>query len=176
MSLIGQARTTRPVHPRGELLHGRLYRHGLWPATEATWLDEPGRDDVLVRLSRPDSLALRIPVGGGRSGDLLLTGTGGLLGRYVLGAARPPQARTLTTTLDYRTPTGDGVVLGARANGVESFELTCATEDGDVRVFADLRLSRRPVDADVAFDPVRHRLPGLDPRPGAERLRYPRSA
>ena len=176
MSLIGQARTTRPVHPRGELLRGRLYRHGLWPATEATWLDQPGEDDVLVRLARPDSLALRVPVGDGRSGDLLLTGAGGLLARYVLGAARPSQARTLTTTLDYRTPTGDGVVLGARANGIESFELTCATQDGNVRVFADLRLSGSPVERDVSFDPLGHRLPGLDPRPGAERLRYSRSA
>jgi hypothetical protein len=28
---------------------------------------------------------------------------------------RPVHLRTLTTTLDHRTPTGDGVVLGARA-------------------------------------------------------------
>jgi hypothetical protein len=187
MSLLGQARTTtRPERPRSGLLHGRLYRHGLWPATEASWLDQPGEDDVLVRVSRGvglpaavpavDALALRIPVGGGRSGDLLLAASGGLLTRYVLGAARPPQARTLTTVLPYRAPTGSAVTLSARANGVESFELSCATEDGDVRVFADLRLSCRPSDASIAFDPLRHRLPGLEPRPGAERMRFARSA
>jgi hypothetical protein len=187
MSLLGQARaTTRPERPRGGLLHGRLYRHGLWPATQATWLDQPGEDDVLVRVSRAvslpaavpavDALALRVPVGGGRSGDLLLTASGGLLARYVLGAARPPQARTLSTLLPYRTPTGGAVVLTARANGVESFELSCATEDGGLRVFADLRLSRRPSAASFGFDPLRHRLPGLEPRPGAERTRFARSA
>ena len=187
MSLLGQARTTtRPERPRGGLLHGRLYRHGLWPATEATWLDQPGEDDVLVRLSRAvglpaavplvDALALRIPVGGGRSGDLVLAASGGLLTRYVLGAARPPRARTLSTLLPYRTPTGSGVVLTARANGVEIFELSCATEGGDPRVFADLRLSRRPSDASLTIDPLRHRLPGLEPRPGAERTRFARSA
>ncbi len=68
------------------------------------------------------------------------------------------------------------MVLGARANGVESFELSCATEGGDVRVFADLRLSCRVSDEEVSFDPVRHPLPGLEPRPGTERARYPRSA
>ena len=175
MSLLGQARTTtRPERPRGGLLHARLYRHGLWPATEAQWLDEPGQDDVLVRVSH--GLALRIPVGPGRSGDLLLADAGGLLTRFVLGPARPPRARTLSTLLPYRTPSGSAVVLGARANGVESFELSCATEDGDVRVFADLRLSCRVSDEEVSFDPVRHPLPGLEPRPGTERARYPRSA
>jgi hypothetical protein len=175
MSLLGQARTTtRPERPRGGLLHGRLYRHGLWPATEAPWLDEPGQDDVLVRIT--GGLALRIPLGPGRSGDLVLAAAGGLLTRYVLAPARPPRTRTLSTLLPYRTPSGDAVVLTARANGVESFELSCATEDGDVRVFADLRLSCRPADGDVSFDPVRHRLPGLEPRSGTERARYARTA
>jgi hypothetical protein len=173
----------KPLHPRGELMRGRLYRHGLRPATEVDWLDQPGEDDVLVRLSRaiglpgalPDihGLAVRIPVEGG-VGDLLFASTGwGRLSRYVLTAARSPQARPMTTLLPYRAPVG-AVLLGARANGAESFELSCATRDSDFQVFADLRLSRCAVDdPDVSFDPVRHQLPGLDQYPAVERLREP---
>lgn len=173
----------KPLHPRGELMRGRLYRHGLWPATEVDWLDQPGQDDVLVRLSRaiglpgalPDihGLAVRVPVEGG-SGDLLFASTGwGKVSRYVLTAARAPQTRPMTTLLPYRSPVG-AVLLGARANGAESFELSCATHDSDFRVFADLRISRSAVDdPDVSFDPVRHQLPGLEQYPAVELLREP---
>jgi hypothetical protein len=174
----------KPLHPRGELMRGRLYRHGLGPATDVDWLDQPGEDDVLVRLSRaiglpgalPDihGLAVRIPVEGGGVGDLLFASTGwGKLSRYVLTAARSPQTRPMTTLLPYRAPVG-AVLLGARANGVESFELSCATHDSDFRVFADLRVSRSAVDdQDVAFDPVLNQLPGLDQYPAVELLREP---
>jgi hypothetical protein len=79
----------------------------------------------------------------------------------------------MTTLLPYRGPYGP-VLLGARANGAESFELSCATPDFDFRVFADLRLSRCAVDdQDVSFDPVRHQLPDLDQYPAVEMLREP---
>ena len=42
----------KPLHPRGELVHGRLYRRGLEAAVGVPWLDEAGSDDVLVRFSR----------------------------------------------------------------------------------------------------------------------------
>lgn len=173
----------KPLHPRGELLRGRLYRHGLWPTTEVDWLDQPGEDDVLVRLSRaiglpgalPDihGLAVRVPIEGG-FGDLLFASTGwGKVSRYVLTAARSPRARPMTTLLPYRSPVGP-LLLGARANGAESLELSCATHDSDFRVFADLRLSRCAVDdEDVSFDPVCHQLPGLEQYPAVELLREP---
>jgi len=182
-SLAAARPAAKPLHPRGELMRGRIYRHGLWPATEVDWIDRPGEDDVLVRLSRaiglpsalPDihGLAVRVPVEGG-VGDLLFASTGwGKLSRYVLTAARSPQARPMTTLLPYRGPSGP-VLLGARANGAESFELSCATPDFDFRVFADLRLSRIAVDdEDVSFDPVRHQLPDLDQYPTVEMLREP---
>jgi hypothetical protein len=182
-SLAAARPAAKPLHPRGELMRGRIYRHGLWPATEVDWIDRPGEDDVLVRLSRaiglpsalPDihGLAVRVPVEGG-VGDLLFASTGwGKLSRYVLTAARSPQARPMTTLLPYRGPSGP-VLLGARANGAESFELSCATPDFDFRVFADLRLSRCAVDdQDVSFDPVRHQLPDLDQYPAVEMLREP---
>lgn len=183
-SLAAVRPAAKPLHPRGELVRGRLYRHGLWPATDVAWLDEPGEDDVVVRLSRaiglpgalPDihGLAVRIPVGDGSHGDLLFASTGwGRFSRFLLTASRSPQGRPMTTLLPYRTPSG-AVVVGARANGAESFELSCAAYDGEWRVFADLRLSSRPADdGDISFDPVQHQLPGLEQYPAVERLREP---
>lgn len=184
-SLAAVRPAPKPLHPCGELLRGRLYRHGLWPTTDVGWIDQPGEDDVLVRLSRalglpgvlPDihGMAVRIPVGDdGEVGDLLFASTGwGRVSRYVFTASRSPQGRPMTTLLPYRTPAG-AVLLGARANGAESFELSCATHDGDFRVFADLRLSRSVVDGpDVSFDPVLHQLPGLEQYDAVERLREP---
>jgi hypothetical protein len=147
------------------------------------WLDEPGQDEVLVRLSRaiglpgalPDihGLALRVPVADGSCGDLLLATTGwGRITRFVLTPTRRPTGRPMTTLLPYRAPTG-AVVLGARARGAESFELAVAPYDGEWRVFADLRLSPQPLDEDLSFDPVEHQLPGLEQYPAVERLREP---
>jgi hypothetical protein len=181
-SLAAVRPAPKPLHPRGELVRGRLYRHGVQPPVEVAWLDERGEDDVLVRLSRaiglpdrlPDihGLALRVPVADGSYGDLLFATTGwGRITRFVLTPTRRPD-RPMTTLLPYRAPTG-AVVLGARANGAESFELSVAPYDGEWRTFADLRLSRQPLDEDVSFDPVEHQLPGLEQYAAVERLREP---
>jgi hypothetical protein len=174
----------KPLHPAGDVVTGRVYRRGLRPGTGVAWLDEPGEDEVLVRLSRaiglpgtmPDihGLALRVPVPGGGFGDLLLASTGfGRLTRFVLTASRSAQGRPMTTLLPYRTSTGP-LLIGARADGVETFELSCAPAGGDWRPFADLRLCRLPADdAPVSFDPVRHQLPGLEQYPAVARLREP---
>ncbi len=177
MFLLAPTRIVRPLQLHSELLRGRLYRHGLLPAVGAAWLDEPGQDDVLVRTSvaigipgaLPDvhALAVRIPVAGSGTGDLLFTGSGwSRISRYVPRPQRSVPGRSMPASLAYRTP-GGAVLLRARANGAESFELACATSGGEFRVFADLRLSRSPVEEEVSFDPDGRPLPGLEPVRGA---------
>lgn len=103
-------RRGKPLHPRGTVLAGRLVRHGSARPWGAAWLDEPGEDAAVVRLSRavglpsglPDvlGLALRVPGapvdergdGDGEDGgdggavvDLLFATTGlGRLSRWAL--------------------------------------------------------------------------------------------
>src|SRR4051794_35292637 len=105
-------RACKPLHPRGEILPGRIYRRG-WDATTSTtgvaWLDEPGEDDVDVRRSRaiglpgwlPDvqGLAVRVRSQDGEA-DLLFATTGmGRVSRFVLSPTRRAQRRPMTTLL-----------------------------------------------------------------------------
>ncbi|MEP9362683.1 hypothetical protein ABLE68_06940 [Nocardioides sp. CN2-186] len=169
----------KPLHPRGVVLRGRIYRHGSPEPVGVPWLDEPGEDDVQVRLSRaiglpsamPDIHGLAVRVG---SGDLLFASTGwGRLSRFVLTASRDPRGRPMTTLLPYRTDAGP-VLLGARAVGAETFELAWAHRAGDWQPFAVLRLSTaRAADQHLSFDPVRHQVDGLQQYPSVVRLREP---
>ncbi|MCW2795502.1 hypothetical protein [Nocardioides sp.] len=173
----------KPLHPRGVVVAGRIFRTGLAEPTGSPWLDEPGEDEVLVRVSRavglPTSLpdihgvAIRVPAGESY-GDLLFASTGwGRLTRFLLTAGMTVEDRPMTTLLPYRTESGP-VLLGVRAAGTETFELACAPYDGDWRHVADLRLSTLPApDQDVDFDPVQHQLPGLEQYPSVARLRQP---
>jgi hypothetical protein len=182
-SLSALRPAAKPLHPRGDVVAGRLYRSGSDASSGVAWLDEVGQDDVLARRSRavglpgslPDvhGLAVRVPVPGGH-GDLLFSTTGwGRLSRFVLTPSRTPQGRPMTTLLPYRTPQGP-VLLGARSTGEETFELAWARYDGDWHAFADLRLSQLPgTDEDVSFDAVLHQLPGLEQYDAVERLREP---
>ena len=174
----------KPLHPRGEVTQGRLFRRGAQPATGVAWLDEPGTDDVLVRRSRtiglpgsaPDihGLAVRVPRPDGGYGDLLLATTGwGRVTRFLLTASRSPRRRPMTTLLPYRTDRGP-LLLGARAIGEDCFELAVATPEGEWTRFADLRVSALPAaDQDVSFDPVAHQVPGLEQYAAVERMREP---
>ncbi len=177
----------KPLHPRGEVTRGRLFRCGARPVTGVPWLDEIGEDDVLVRRSRaiglpgsaPDihGLAVRVPRPDGGHGDLLLASTGwSRVTRFVLTLSRSPRRRPLTTLLPYRTEQGP-LLLGARATGGDSFELAAAAPEGEWVRFAELRLSALPAGdpfgTDVAFDPVANRLPGLEQYDAVERLREP---
>lgn len=174
---------TKPLHPAGEILTGRIHRHGSDPLAGVPWLDEPGEDEVLVRRSRaiglpaalPDihGLAIRVRTDDGDA-DLLLASTGwGRLTRFVLTVSRDPAGRPLTTLLPYRTP-GGPVLIGARAMGPDSYTLTWAVHGGPWQTFGVLILSRRPAgEPDISFDPVRHQLAGLEQYPAVVRLREP---
>lgn len=66
------------------------------------------------------------------------------------------------------------VVLGARASGPGGYQLFWATYDGEWQRFAELVLGDEPAaDQHISFDPVRHRLPGLEQYPVVVRLREP---
>jgi hypothetical protein len=124
---VARVRHRKPLHPRGLVVPALVERHGAAPPVGAAWVDEPGRDEGVVRLSRsaglpagwPDvwGLALRVAAPRATSGvaDLLLGGAfAGPLGRHVLTLTRGPRA-PLTTVLPYRTGTGRRVLLGALA-------------------------------------------------------------
>jgi hypothetical protein len=176
-------RSRKPLHPRGEVLTGRIYRHGSDMPTGVPWLDQPGRDEAVVRRSRaiglpwplPDihGMAVRVTSAQG-AGDILFASTGwSRLGRFVLTASRHRRVRPMTTLLPYRTTAGP-ILIGARARGTRNYELFWARRDGPWQTFAELILSGPAGDdQDISFDPVRVQLPGLQQYPFVERLREP---
>lgn len=179
--------TDKPLHPYGVLCEGTVSRTGANPPSGVHWLDERGEDQVLVRLSRavglprpfPDihGLALRVPVAGGRAGDLLFATTGtGSLTRFWL---RPTMTgrHTHSTLLPYRTPAGPRVLAALPRPADDEFDLALAALGGAWRRFAVLRVGgladgARP-DPNVTFDPVLNTVPGLQPYPWVARLREP---
>jgi len=166
----------KPLHPRGEVLAGRLRRLGTLSPTGVAWLDDPSGDpngeEVLVRRSRavglpgpvPDvhGLAIRVPLPGQVPpyGDVLLASNGfGLLTRFILVPTRRPGGRPLTTLLPYRSPAGP-LLLGARERVPDSgsvsaaFELAYAVGSRPFEVFAELTLSPMAADPGDPGDPT----------------------
>ena len=124
---VARLRHRKPLHPRGLVVPARLERHGLPRPVGSPWLDEPGTDTGVARISRsaglPDGwpdvwgLALRLDVAQSPSGvaDLLLAGSfAGPVGRHALALRRGLRA-PLTCVLPYRTANGQLVVIGAPA-------------------------------------------------------------
>jgi hypothetical protein len=188
--LFGRLRRSKgkALHPRGELVRARLRRRGTAPRTGVEWLDEPGVDDVVVRLSRsiglpgpmPDVLgfAMRVPVGTDRCGDVLLASTGtGALGRFLLRPARFEQQATYSSLFPYRTAAGPLLVAAfPNSDRPGHFELARARLTGTWIVFATLDLLDAPEDASdaaVPFDPILNLVPGLEPYEWSRRLREP---
>ncbi|MDP9822941.1 hypothetical protein [Nocardioides massiliensis] len=172
----------KPLHPRGEVWEATLERTGHpGPPTGVDWIDEPGTDPALARVSTaiglptgwPDfqGLALRVDVEHGWS-DLLLASTGsGALTRFLLRPARSPHSPALTTLMPYRGPHGP-LVLGARSTGPDTYAVAWASARGPWRTFAALRLLR-PAPQEISFDPLRFPPPGLDNYRWTARLREP---
>ncbi|MFN8192422.1 MAG: hypothetical protein U0R78_18760 [Nocardioidaceae bacterium] len=185
---LGLARAAvKPLHPEGETRLAVVRRHGSPEPTGVAWLDETGVDDVLVRQSRavgipaplPDihGVAIRVPTSDGAVGDLLLASTGwGRLTRFVLTAGPSAGTRPMTTLLPYRTDRGP-LLIGARSSGPDAYVLAWTVGAGAWRIFGALELGERVSveagDARISFDPVQHRLPGLEQYPTVMRLREP---
>ncbi len=124
---VARLRHRKPLHPRGLVVPVRLDRHGLTEPVGSPWLDRPGTDTGVARISRsaglPDGwpdvwgLALRLDAAQSPSGvaDLLLAGSfAGRAGRHALALRRGLRA-PLTCVLPYRTEGGTLVMIGAPA-------------------------------------------------------------
>jgi len=169
----------KPLHPEGRLYAGRLLRTGTATLVGVPWLDEPGEDDAIVRISRaiglPDALpdfqglAIRVRDRAGDA-DLLFASTGwDPVTRHVL-LPRWAQGRPQTTLLPYRTAAGP-VVLGARGDDA-GFDLWWAPVGKGWRTLGRLELGERlDIPTAVSFDPVKHQPPGLDQYRWVEQLR-----
>ena len=177
-------RPAKPLHPRGEVFSGRLHRRGTIdvPPTGVGWLDEPGEDEVLVRLSRavglpghlPDihGLAVRVIAPDGPA-DILFATTGtGRIGRYLLTACRHPGGRPMTTLLPYRTAAG-AVILSAEIIHDRTCRLSWALGSGPWHPFGTIDLSRDHGDPGIWFDPVMNQMAGLGQFPFVLLLREP---
>jgi hypothetical protein len=188
LSALARLRRGKPMHPEGAVFTGVLERRGAEPPCGVRWLDEPGRDDVVVRLSRgvglpdrlPDilGLAVRIPRDG-QPIDLLLSSTGqGVLGRF-LPVPRRDAAATYTSIMGYRSDAGTIRLAGLPepahlpsaperqaervAGRPTAFTMAAAVGRGRWRPFARLLLTApvHPRDPDLRFDAVLHPPPGL---------------
>ena len=185
--VVGALRTRgrKALHPQGAVRQGLILRRGCGAKTGVHWIDEPGDDRVLVRLSRatglpgflPDimGLALRVPCKGGGHGDLLLATTGtGAVGRFILRPTRRP-GRPYGSLMPYRSPAGP-LLLAAfplAADGTR-FELACSALSGAWSAFGVLEVRSDwddALDALLSFDPVLNELPGLHSYRGAAQLR-----
>jgi hypothetical protein len=181
--VVGEIRPTlKPLHPRGEIRRGELRRDGSDEELGVPLIDEPGVDEVTVRVSRatglpeplPDihGLAVRVPLPDGRHGDLLLASTGlGPASRFLLRPERHPRA--LTTLLPYGTPTGP-VLLAATPQSEKRYELLWARPRGPWHPWGRLVLEAdHGGDPLVTFDPVANPFPALEHPAWVRRLREP---
>lgn len=178
---VAALRSAKALHPRGAVVEGTLTRYGLHPPTGVAWLDEPGTDDVLVRLSRggglPDPLpdvhgiALRTTSPTGDPWDLLLATT---LGRRIPWPRRRVAGALHSSIAAFAAPRGP-LLVGARSHG-RGFLLAVAAPRGPWRVFAELHLHQDPDragDRTLTFEPVLHAVPGLAVPPWWQRVREP---
>jgi hypothetical protein len=181
--VLGAARRrTKPLHPDGEIRRATITRTGGPTRSGVPWLDEPGRDDALVRESRgiglpaawPDIHGLAVRIDSASGGDLLFANTGlGRLTRFLLTPARTSTSRPLTTLLPYRSPRG-ALVLAAVPDSPRTFELHWAGPVGPWHRFGRLELGEAlGDDTSISFDPVLHVVPGLSQYGWVKRLREP---
>ena len=139
LALGTAVRGARVFHPRGAARAATVTTDG-GGSWGARLLDEAGRHDAVVRISRgaglpeplPDVVGLAVRVDGlGRDGgplDLLVNTAGGppVLRHVFLPA---PLGRTFSSVLPYRTGSGRTVLLGAREDG-DGYDLLAAPLTG----------------------------------------------
>lgn len=172
----------KPLHPRGQTWEAVLSRQGAGDEpTGVAWLDEPGSDAAIVRVSAaiglppalPDihGLAIRLQHRGGPV-DILLATTGTAPGwRHVLRLTRLPSSSAHTTLLPYRSPVGP-LLLAATPRSERSFCLAYALGEGTWQTFGRLELVERS-DAEISYDPTLNPPAGLVNYPWVTRLRAP---
>ena len=156
----------KPLHPRGTVWAGEITRTGGGVApTGVPWLDEPGDDQAIVRVSAaiglphgwPDIQGVAVHLPDLDGADLLFASTGaGRVTRHLLRLVRPTPRHVASTLL---------LEPGRYA-------LLRAAGDGPWVGFGRLRLVAR-IDEERSYDPIAHPLPGLENYGWAARLRSP---
>lgn len=172
----------RPLHPRGRVVHATLRHHVPDRPTGVPWLDTPGEEGVLVRVSRAVGLPSLLPDIQGvavraqfRPGpaDLLFASTGlGAATRFLLTPAWELAGRPLTTLLPYRSPRGP-LVLGLRVISRDRLELLVSGATGKWSRAGELLLGEESLDQELDLDPVCHEVPGMPNYDWVRRLREP---
>lgn len=180
--LVSALRTApKPLHPRGTVWAGEITRTGggVVP-TGVPWLDEPGDDQAIVRVSAaiglphgwPDIQGIAVHLPDLDGADLLFASTGaGRVTRHLLRLVRPTTRHVASTLLPYRGPRGP-VVLAATLLEPGQYALLRAAGDGPWVGFGHLSLVAR-IDEERSYDPVAHPLPGLENYDWVARLRSP---
>ncbi|MCD9154820.1 hypothetical protein [Aeromicrobium duanguangcaii] len=170
----------KPLHPRGSVWQAEVVRVGTLLPTGVPWLDEPGRDPALVRVSAaiglphgwPDLQGVAIRLPDQQGADLLLGSTGaGRLSRFLLRPVRPSSRHLTSTLVPYRGPAGP-ILLAAVQTQPEEYVLLRAEGTGEWIGFAHLRLLHE-TDEEPSYDPIRRPLPGLRNYAWVSRVRAP---
>jgi len=192
-------RHRKPLHPRGVLLDAVVHRTGASVRWDATWLDEPGENHGVARLSRavglpgqvPDIMGLALALHGPSATryDLLLASTGrGQLMRFVLTLRRDLTRAFYSSLFPYASASGPVLLAAVPAQTASrevprhtssmslEFRLLAAAPRGHWQDYGLLRLTARDEadpDPPVSFDPVLNPLPGLRYYAPLTRLREP---
>jgi hypothetical protein len=180
------ARGTKPLHPRGAVVEGRIERTGAAESWAVPWLDNAGVDEGVVRLSRamglpdswPDVLGLAVRFNDDTGPHDLLLATTGLapVARQVLVPRTQPLAASYSSLFPYVTPRGRALIAAVPGDDSGRFTLLVAGVMGGWQPFGTLRLSADPAtseDEPVDFDPVCNPLPGMRLAPALAALREP---
>jgi hypothetical protein len=191
-----------PLHRKGSVFDAVLRRNGTAHPCGSAWLDLPGEDQGVARLSRavglpsgvPDILGLALRFGdpGGPRHDLLLASTGlGPVTRFMLQPRQDPLDTTYSCLLPYAGPGGPLVLAAApavtprrKAEGSPgaargrrlTFHMLVAALRGRWQEFGRLELTVRAggePDPPLRFDPILNPLPDLGWYPALVRLREP---
>lgn len=120
---VARLRGDRALHPDGITVRGRLERHGVPGGSVPSgvaWLDTPGDEDVVVRLSRGGGLPTWLPDVQGlalrcAAGDVLLSSSGAVpVLRHAPGLHGSPSTAFYGSVIPFAGPRGP-VLLAARA-------------------------------------------------------------